>query len=138
MNSFFKGLKYKLQNLMQGRYGFDELSRTLVFASLVFFVLSALFRLHILYIVACVILLWAYFRCFSKNFTARQKEFSAYFRIKNKLMKKIRLYKNIWRDRKSFKYFKCDKCGAYLKVPKGKGKIRVTCRNCKNEMTKKT
>ena len=138
MKNFLNSLKYKIQVLMQGRYGYDELSRALVIISLLFFVLSAVFKIHLLYMLAGVLLLWSYFRCFSRNFQARQKEFSVYYRIKNKMQKKIRLYKNMWKERKTHRYFKCNKCGAMLKVPKGKGKIQITCKVCQNKMTRKS
>lgn len=36
------------------------------------------------------------------------------------------------------KYMKCPHCKAQLRLPKGKGKISVTCPVCKKEFVKKT
>ena len=33
-------------------------------------------------------------------------------------------------QRKEYKIFKCPSCGVKLRVPRGKGKIKVTCRQC--------
>lgn len=35
-------------------------------------------------------------------------------------------------------YFKCPKCKQEMRAPKGKGKIRVTCKNCGETFEKKT
>ena len=41
----------------------------------------------------------------------------------------LRMRRTIRRD-KEHRYFKCPNCGQYLRVPRGKGKITVNCRNC--------
>ena len=39
------------------------------------------------------------------------------------------LRRTMHRD-KEHRYFRCPSCGQQLRVPKGKGKITVTCRSC--------
>lgn len=39
---------------------------------------------------------------------------------------------------KDFKFFKCPQCGHTLRVPKGKGKIKITCPNCSNRFEAKS
>ena len=39
---------------------------------------------------------------------------------------------------KNHKIFQCGKCGQMIRVPKGKGKIAITCPNCKQEFIKRT
>ncbi|WP_265457720.1 hypothetical protein [Enterococcus sp. HY326] len=34
--------------------------------------------------------------------------------------------------------FKCDNCGQSLRVPQGKGKIKITCKNCQHTFIKET
>ena len=41
----------------------------------------------------------------------------------------LRMRRTIRRD-KEHRYFKCPNCGQQLRVPRGKGKITVTCRGC--------
>jgi len=54
--------------------------------------------------------------------------------IKNK----ITFYKNIIEQRKYYVFFKCPKCKKTLRLPKNKGKLKVTCPICKYELFKKT
>ena len=37
-----------------------------------------------------------------------------------------------WNELKQYKYFICPQCTQRLRVPRGKGRIRVTCTNCGN------
>ena len=45
-----------------------------------------------------------------------------------------RTAKKMWKGRKTTAYLKCPNCGQMLSVPKGKGKIRVTCPKCHAKM----
>jgi hypothetical protein len=37
-----------------------------------------------------------------------------------------------WSEMKQYKYLICPQCAQRLRVPRGKGRIRVTCTNCGN------
>ena len=41
-----------------------------------------------------------------------------------------RTAKKMWKGRKTTAYLKCPNCGQMLRVPRGKGRITVTCRGC--------
>ena len=43
-----------------------------------------------------------------------------------------------WSQRRDYKFFRCPSCRTLLRVPKGKGKIKVVCRKCGNSFIKKT
>ena len=73
----------------------------------------------------------------SRNFAARQRELAAYFRMEskvkafwNKLRYGSRNVVNLNAERKKYKYLICPQCRQKLRVPKGKGNIRVTCAKC--------
>ena len=130
-------LTNKIRAFMIGRYGYDELSRFLVFLSLGLMVLSFVPYLRILYIFALIVLVFSYYRILSKDYAKRTMERNRYFIIKNKFISKINIYKSIIKDIKTHRYFKCKNCKQYTRVPRGVGKIELTCRVCKTKMTKK-
>jgi ribosomal protein S27AE len=49
-----------------------------------------------------------------------------------------RTAKKMWTERKTSHFLKCPNCGQILSVPKGKGKIRVTCPRCHAKMETKS
>ncbi len=49
-----------------------------------------------------------------------------------------RTAQKMWRERKTTRFLKCPNCGQMLSVPKGKGKIRVTCPTCHAKMETKS
>ena len=59
--------------------------------------------------------------------------FGRVFAPKDRTHKAGRVKKNpTWSELKQYKYFICPQCAQRLRVPRGKGKIRVTCTHCGN------
>ena len=56
-------------------------------------------------------------------------ENARFMRLAGPVLSWLRLRRTIRRD-KEHVYFKCPSCGQQLRVPRGKGKITVTCRGC--------
>ena len=131
-------MKEKFIRFMAGRYGADQLSRFLSFVALVLIVVNLFVRSNVLWILGLAALVLTYVRMFSKNFERRRKENEAYLRWKNKLTGGVRDWTDRRKQSKDYVFFRCPGCHAMLRVPRGKGKIRVTCRKCGNAFEKKT
>jgi hypothetical protein len=138
MRNFFARASARLQRFMSGRYGSDELTLFLMGAALLFLILSVFPPLWFLYFVGAALLIWAAFRSFSRNIYKRRREREVYLRLLAKPRSAIKLQRNKWRDRKTHKYFRCRHCKAILRVPRGKGKIDVTCPRCHQVTVKNT
>lgn len=128
----------KMQQFMAGRYGSDKLSLFLSVVGLIFAFLGNFRELRAFYFVGLAIIIYGIYRSMSKNYEARRKELNWFLRVSEKPMQEFRLLKNKWRDRKTHKYFKCKSCKTVLRVPKGRGKIEVTCPKCRMKKIKKT
>ncbi len=128
MNRF----QYKLAQFMMGRRGFDQLSRRLMILAIIFILLDFFVPGSILTTLALVIIIYSYFRAFSRNLERRQAENNWYITF---VESKLRSYRS--RDYKHYRYFKCPSCGQTLRAPKGRGKIRVTCSCCHSVFEKK-
>ena len=127
-----------VQKFMTGRYGPDELVTALFVLSCALTFLSNFRPLRFLYIAAVAVLILAVLRMLSKNIAKRTEERFKFLHLMEKPMAEFKLLKNKIRDRKTHKYFRCKNCGASLRIPKGKGKISVTCPKCRVKATKKS
>lgn len=114
---------------MAGRNGNDKLNAFLLVCVLILLVLSSLLK-GALFLPALLLLGFAYFRMLSKNVYRRQEENSRYLRAKQKVLSNLRLIGERWKQRKDYKFFVCPACRTTLRVPKGRGKIRIVCRKC--------
>ena len=138
MRGFFGRMGARFARFMYGRYGNDQLNHFLSVTSLILLVLSIIPFLWPLWLVALGLMIWSSFRCYSKNIYRRRRENECFLKLIQPMKDHFRLQKNKRRDRKTHRYFKCKHCRAVLRVPKGKGKIDVTCPRCHKITVKKT
>ncbi len=138
MKNWFQKLGYRMASFMYGRYGTDALNNFLLVLALVLMVVSWIPHLGALYLLALAVMVWSLFRTFSRKFDKRRRELDRYLKIKTPIVNFFKLQRNKWRDRKTHVYFKCKKCKAVLRVPKGKGSIVVICTRCKDRIEKET
>ena len=131
-------LKEKFLRFMAGRYGSDQFSRFLSFLALALIVLNLFLRSGILWLLGIAALVLVYLRMFSKNFEKRRRENARYLQLKYKLPGGVRNWMDRQKQRRDYAFFRCPSCHAMLRVPRGKGKIRVTCRKCGNAFERKT
>ncbi|MCF0121308.1 MAG: hypothetical protein HUJ65_06685 [Oscillospiraceae bacterium] len=127
-----------LRNFMIGRYGPDQLNMALIVIALIFGILSSILNLFILSIISYVFLILAIIRMLSRRVEARRKENDRFLRIWWPIRTKIVNYFKRLKDSKHYRFFKCPGCGNTLRVPKGKGKIQITCPRCGERFIKKS
>lgn len=118
---------------MAGRNGNDQLNVFLLIVDLILMLLSGIFSKSIggvLYPIVIALLVYVYFRMFSRNVYKRREENGKYMRLKYKAAAELRLFKERWIQRKYYKFFTCPSCRASLRVPRHRGKIKIVCRKC--------
>lgn len=116
------------RNFMAGRYGTDKLNMTLLWTAVIVMVISLFFPsiqwlLSIVYYGLMIVALW---RCFSRNTYKRYQENRKFQATLDRIA-----------DRKH-RYFNCPVCRQTVRVPRGKGKIAITCPKCQNRFVKKS
>lgn len=127
-----------LRRFMMGRYGGDQLSIALVIFSVLMSFIAQLIRIPLIGFISYIPLGIAIYRILSRDISRRSMEnykFAMFMSPVYSWIKKTR-YRAI--DSKTHRYFKCPNCKAKLRVPKGKGKIIVTCPICKTEFKETT
>lgn len=122
-------IRNALQRFMYGRYGSDMLNNFLLISYLVLYFFSSVFQSALLYWVSLAALVWSVFRMLSRNFPKRREENVRFKKLADPVIRWYRMHRTIRRD-KDHVYFKCPNCAQQLRVPRGKGKITVTCRSC--------
>lgn len=124
-----------LNRLFGGRQGMDELSKALFWTGIMLFTLAVLAAgAHISWLsgvlewLSIFALFYAFFRAFSRNLPARERENMAYFAFRASRKQKLDAAKERRRQSKEYKFFRCPGCKTWLRVPKGKGKIHIKCK----------
>ena len=130
-------MKAWFQRFMSGRYGFDQLNGFLCILSLILVVLGAWLS-GFLYWLGLALLLWCYFRIFSRNIQKRYAENMKYLSLQNQAKDWLARQKLRFDQRKVYRYFKCPHCKQSIRVPRGRGRISITCPKCGTSFIKKS
>ena len=137
MNGFTLWLQKALSNMaqgfrrfMSGRYGTDRLSMVILTGGLIASLLATIIRRSYLSLIFLTLsyglMIWAICRVMSRNTYKRYQENRKFLQFFEHL-----------KDRQN-KYFNCPKCHQMVRVPRGKGKISITCPRCKEKFIRKT
>ena len=138
IKNWFRSLGSKAQSFMYGRYGYDELSQFLSMAALLCIVIGLFAYPGFFCGLAMALYLISMLRMYSKNTAKRQQERNFYLRKPQPLRDWKALQKRKFADRKTHRFYRCSQCKASLRVPKGKGRIKIRCPKCGTEIIKKT
>lgn len=135
----------RLIRFFYGRNGADNFSRFLSIVALAFLAISLFTNIvkldglsFLLELLAMVCIVLSFVRTFSKNITKRREENAKYLALKGRFLGWFRTRKVRFDQRKEYRFFKCPKCKATMRVPKGKGKLLIRCRVCGNEFSAKS
>lgn len=136
-------MREKLQRFMSGRYGADELGKALSVAALVCVLLSMLvskipFLYLLLYWGGFGLLIYSCYRMFSKNVAKRYAENQKYRTFRYRMVTKWDAAKKRFAQRKTYRFFRCPQCKQMVRVPRGRGKICITCPKCRHEFIRKS
>ena len=134
-------MKAKLMQFMTGRNGNDHLNRFLLAADLVLLLLTSFLRGaagRILYPLFVVLLVVTYYRMLSRNIYKRQAENAKYLAWRSRFLGSFRLLKERWVQRKDYRFYSCPSCRTNLRVPRGRGKIKIVCRKCGTSFVRKS
>ena len=133
-------MKEKMARFMAGRNGNDQLNLFLFAVDALLLLAAMLIGGRVgsgLYIAVLALLVFIYFRSFSRNLPRRREENEKYMRLKYRLAANMKVRKEKWVQRKEYKFYTCPSCKTTLRVPRGHGKIKIVCRKCGNSFTGK-
>ena len=127
-----------LRNFMAGRYGPDHLNAAIIIAALLISVISSLLSLSVLIYLSYLFLILAVFRMLSRNIRKRRSENDKFLRYYWPVRQKVKAVFSSLKSRKTHKFYKCPSCSNLLRVPRGKGKMQITCPKCGERFVRKT
>ena len=116
------------RNFMAGRYGTDKLNMYILWTAVIIMVISLFLPglRSALSFVYYGLMFWALYRTFSRNTYKRYQENRKFLMLLDRV-----------KDRRN-RYFSCPKCRQTVRVPRGKGKVAITCPKCGERFIKKT
>ena len=135
MRNFLFKIVSKIRQFMYGRNGVDDLAKHSFIAYFIMFLIygfcpRGIFKL-IFGVITYSLMIYVMFRIFSKNIYKRVSE-------NRKYMGALNMTKTRWNQRNTHRFYRCPKCKTWLRVPKNRGKITITCVKCLTKFDKRT
>ena len=131
-------MREKLRQFMIGRYGTDGLNQFLSIASLVLLLIAIISRVNLFTYLGAALLIFCYYRTVSRNISKRTEENYKFYTLKDRVDNKFKGWKEQWANRKVYHYYRCPQCRQKLRVPRGRGRIQISCPRCGAQFIKKS
>lgn len=106
----------------------DQLSKVLIVLGVVAVLISAFVNWGVLglivYFLGWALVIWGYFRVFSRNVSKRYAENEAFLAKTSGIRNFFQKQKYMWQQRKVYHIYKCPGCGQKIRFPEEKGRLR--------------
>ena len=135
-------MRTALARLFAGRNGVDQLNTALMGGGLACWLLHLILpgqslRTLLYYVFVLAVGMYVY-RALSRNIPKRSRENQWFLEKTVGLRSKWEKQQAKAQQNKQYKIFKCPSCSQKLRVPRGKGTVRISCRQCGTTFEKKT
>lgn len=124
-------IKDTIRTFMWGRNGLDDLNKLILALLLLLDILAGIMQNKLLWGMFAAVSLLFFYRMFSKSLAERQME-------NNQYLKMVRVAKLRYELRREYRIFVCKGCGRNIRVPKGKGRVEITCPVCGSKIIRRT
>lgn len=131
-------MKEKLMRFMYGRYGVDSFNKFLIGAGIVFMFLGSFTRSGLCSMAAWALIIYCYYRMFSKQLYKRAAENQAYLNKTAKLRSFFISQKRMMQQRRTHHIYRCPSCRQKIRIPRGKGRIEISCPKCQTRFIKRS
>lgn len=125
-----KKLLWKFAGFMYGRNGVDQLYLASGILLFVLLILQVFIESVLLSMLSTALIVWTFYRFFSKNRMARQAENRKFMQFIGRIQAKTKLPVRRVKEIKTHRYRKCQNCETTLRLPRKRGKRKVRCPRC--------
>ena len=131
-------MRRRLEEMMRGRYGMDQLSRFMMWAGIAVLILNIFLGIPILGTLALVDIILIYVRMFSRNYARMSAQNQKYLKLKYQVKQFFGDIPGWFRKKREYHIYRCPECGQKIRIPRGRGRIAITCPKCRNEFIRKS
>lgn len=134
-----RNFMYRIYSFLYGRYGIDALNIFMLVTATIINLINRIFFKNSFYlaILVFIILSLILYRSLSKNLSKRNKENYYFKKIVNPFSRRVKVLLKQYKD-KNNKYYLCPQCKQIVRVPRKRGKIKITCPTCHEQFIRKT
>ena len=125
----------KINGFFSGRNGPDALAKTQLLIGVICMPASYLltgklsnYPSFILEILSMTLIIMSMVRTMSRNLYLRQTQNARFTGFFAGIKSGLQMRREHFKQRRDWKFFRCPQCGSWLRVPRGKGRVHITCK----------
>jgi hypothetical protein len=123
----------RMEQFMRGRYGTDQLNNAMLVFCLILMIAEIFVKSMLFGVFTWIVLVLMIFRTFSRNYHKRRMENDKFLWIWNKIKAELFLTIRRIKEMKAYRFRKCPRCKAVLRLPRKVGRHTAVCPCCHNE-----
>jgi ribosomal protein S27E len=127
-----------LRTFMTGRNGVDQLNIAVILLAVALNLIAGFTGMDLFTLLATIALVWAIYRMFSRNLNKRRAENDRFTGLWSSMKAGYSAWLTRKRQSREYRFFTCPGCKNKLRVPRGKGKLQITCPRCGQRFGGKT
>ena len=131
-------MREKFLHFMQRRYGADQLYRVMLIGGAVLVILSIFIFEVFFLLLGWILVVLAFVRAFSKDYSRRYAENQKFLELTGKIRKVFGKQRYVMEQRKDYHIYTCPQCRQKIRMPRGKGKVEISCPKCHTKFIKKS
>ena len=131
-------MRERLERLLAGRYGTDQLSRFLLGAGAALMVINLFLRIPLLNALVLADFGWIYVRMFSRNFARQSAQNARFLALRSRFLSFFGDIPGAVRQFRTYHIYRCPQCRQKIRIPRGHGRICITCPRCRHEFIRKS
>lgn len=132
------GLQQKIAVWLSGRNGSDELGICVLIVASLLLLINIFVRSIILSVCALLLIGYCCWRMASRDIEARETENVVFMDFVSPIMPWFRNPGAAAKELREYKHLTCPECGQRVRVPRKKGKLRITCPKCQTKFEAKS
>ncbi len=122
--------KERLVSFLSGRNGIDAICYLLLGLYAVISLVNCFINSLSLWLFGIALILYMWFRVFSRNIYKRRMENEKFMAFWRKLARWFKQKRRAFKERKDYAFRKCPSCKSVLRLPRVKGKHCTKCPRC--------
>ena len=131
-------MREKFLHFMLGRYWADHLYSVMLIGGAVLVILSNFIFEVFFLLLGWILVVLAFVRAFSKDYSRRYAENQKFLELTGKIRKVFGKQRYVMEQRKDYHIYTCPQCRQKIRIPRGKGKVEISCPKCHTKFIKKS
>ncbi|ADK81231.1 TFIIB-type zinc ribbon-containing protein [Sediminispirochaeta smaragdinae] len=123
----------KITQFMSGRYGMDQLNKSLIGIAFILIILETFITSQVLNVTGVMVMFYTIYRTYSRDLSKRARENEKFMKLVKPVRRSFSLLKLRIREGRTHRFRTCPNCKVVIRTSKKRGTRILVCPRCKTK-----